>query len=718
MKKRMDSIRKGRAVNIRQRHELRLLAERGTFDLERVAADFDVSVRSIRYDIDDLNNLLLDVADRGAIVVRQKAAQLSSGVPRSAIMKLSFAGSRDYTVSPLSAQERVLLSVFTLCWLDGFTTIQRLADDYCVSRITVSRDMQKVCEYCEERGLSFESNRGKGVRVRGDEKTRRHVIAQAVRDYGVLVGVHSGLEIADYLKWFSAGELEHIAAIVRDAEAESSLCLDDVAFEAMVVHIALSIMRSQAQTEMPATTQTTLGLSKGSIQFRMADYIIRRVERDFGVRLPEAEHYYIEVHIGARSSEASATGARDAVLEFMCMAAISEFSREVGVDLTNDTHLYDRLLQHITGSVYRKQEGLLLENPLRDELLEGYAEHACVVREALIHSGLSQLIEMNDDEVTYTLLHFEAALVGGDGERRSHANVVVVCSTGVGTAELLMAELRSSFDMNLIASVPAHQAHSITSGSGIDLVVSTVRLDIDIPCVVVRPLLREEDLERIAEALRSLGFANDVDFPPFRDMGTEARKVARILRRNPGRGQEAQLMRELRDLLDEKERPVYERSYMLSELLEGGHVALDVECATWEEAVRASGVPLVATGDITEEYIDAVIANIREAGPYVVITKNVALPHATNRVGVNNTAMSCVRLSTPVEFGSAENDPVRYEFMLATTDATSHIQALMSLVGLLRTQEFLDLLAEARTPDEIVSYVREFEQANDKKKRR
>ncbi len=154
---------------------------------------------------------------------------------------------------------------------------------------------------------------------------------------------------------------------------------------------------------------------------------------------------------------------------------------------------------------------------------------------------------------------------------------------------------------------------------------------------------------------------------------------------------------------------------MLSELLEGGHVVLDAECETWQEAVRASGMPLVATGDITEEYIDAVIANIEEAGPYVVITKHVALPHATNRVGVNETAMSCVRLRTPVEFGSAENDPVKYEFMLATVDATSHLQALMSLVGLLRTQEFLDLLATATHGDEIVSYVREFENKTSEK---
>lgn len=711
----MEWSRKGRTVNTRQRHELRLLAERGEFDLEKVAADFGVSVRSIRYDIDDLNVLLLDLSRDDAIVVRQKAAQLQRDVPRRKIMELSFARGRDYNVSPLSTQERVLLSVFTLCWLDDFITVQSLADDYQVSRVTVSRDLQKVREYCEAHGIAFEGNRGKGVRIVADEKTRRRVIAQVLRDYGTTVGLHSGLEVADYLKWFSEQELRSIEDIVREAEAQAGLYLDDVAFEAMVVHIALSIKRSETQMGMPTAPMAAGTLDVGSLQYQMADHIVRQVESVFGVSLPEAEHYYIEVHIGARSSEAAASSTRDAVIEFMCMSTIAEVSRELGVDLTHDTHLYDRLLRHVLGSVYRKQAGLLLENPLRDELLEGYAEHAAIVRRALDDNGLSQLMEITDDEVTYVLLHFEAALVGDGSERMRHANVVVVCSTGVGTAELLAAELRRSFDVNIIANVPSHRARGLVGDVGIDLVVSTVELDVSVPCVVVRPIPREDDMDRIACALRELGFSGDVDLPPLRDLGAGARKVARILRHNPGRNQEAQLMSELRSLLEKRDWIGQERSYMLSELLEGGHVVLDAECETWQEAVRASGMPLVATGDITEEYIDAVIANIEEAGPYVVITKYVALPHATNRVGVNETAMSCVRLRTPVEFGSAENDPVKYEFMLATVDATSHLQALMSLVGLLRTQEFLDLLATATHGDEIVSYVREFENKTSEK---
>lgn len=715
----MESDKKGCGMNTRQRHELQLLAKRGEFDLERVASDFGVSVRSIRYDIDGLNNLLTSPTVTDAIIVRQKTAQIADGVPRRALMELSFGDGRDLNASPLSSRERVLLGIFTLCWLDDFTTVQALADDFCVSRITASRDLQKMREYCEDHGVSLVSNRGKGVRIEADEKTRRRVIAQVIRDYGSIAGVHSGLEVADYLKWFSEEELRLIAGVVREAEETTGLYLDDVSFEAMVVHIALSIKRCESRMEARTLPlQARSAAEKGGLLYRMADLIVRGVESAFGISLPEEEHYYIEVHIGARSSEAVTAGANhDAVLEFMCLAVIAEVSHEIGVDLTHDVHLYERLLQHVAGSVYRKQEGLILENPLREELLDGYAKHASVVARALEHTGLARLIEMTDDEVTYVLLHFEASFVGGDAARGRHANVVVVCSTGVGTAELLAAELRRSFDVNVVASVPSHQAGSLACGAGVDLVVSTVQVDVPVPCVVVRPLPRDEDLGRIGDALRDLGFADNVDLPPLRDMGADAREVARILRRHPGREEEALLLSELRSYLNEKDRDKREGSYMLSELLEGGHVVLDAEADTWEDAVRASGAPLVATGDITEEYIDAVITNINEAGPYVVITKGVALPHATNRVGVNRTAMSCVRLKSPVCFGSKENDPVSFEFMLATVDATSHLQALMSLVGLLKTKAFHELLRNASSGEEIVAFVRDYEKNNEENER-
>lgn len=148
---------------------------------------------------------------------------------------------------------------------------------------------------------------------------------------------------------------------------------------------------------------------------------------------------------------------------------------------------------------------------------------------------------------------------------------------------------------------------------------------------------------------------------------------------------------------------------MLSELLNEQAILLDVLCRDWQECVRMAGKILVDKGDITEAYIQAVIDNVNEVGPYIVITKGVALPHATNKVGVNRTSMSFVRLSESVNFGNKSNDPVKYIFMLATTDANSHLGALQDLAEFLESKEFMAVLEAAEGPADIISYIKAHE---------
>lgn len=145
---------------------------------------------------------------------------------------------------------------------------------------------------------------------------------------------------------------------------------------------------------------------------------------------------------------------------------------------------------------------------------------------------------------------------------------------------------------------------------------------------------------------------------------------------------------------------------MLSNVLKKEYIRLNVECKNWEEAVRAAGEILLQNGVITNEYIEEAIKGVKELGPYIVITKGVALPHATNKVGVNTTGISLITLKNPVEFGNKDNDPVYYVFMLATTDMDSHLSALSNLSDLLGKQEFYDILKNAQDPLSVIEYIK------------
>lgn len=145
---------------------------------------------------------------------------------------------------------------------------------------------------------------------------------------------------------------------------------------------------------------------------------------------------------------------------------------------------------------------------------------------------------------------------------------------------------------------------------------------------------------------------------------------------------------------------------MLSDVLKQEYIKLNVECSNWEEAIRSAGQVLLENDVITNEYIEEAIKGVKELGPYIVITKGVAMPHATSHAGVKETGIALITLKNPVEFGNVDNDPVYYVFMLATTDMESHIEALSKLSDLLSKQEFFEVMKNASDSTSVIDYIK------------
>ena len=144
---------------------------------------------------------------------------------------------------------------------------------------------------------------------------------------------------------------------------------------------------------------------------------------------------------------------------------------------------------------------------------------------------------------------------------------------------------------------------------------------------------------------------------------------------------------------------------MLSDLLDESLVLLDVEATDWQDAVRKAAQPLVDNGKVTPSYVDDIIKGVNDLGPYIVITEHVALPHARPESGALESAVGIVTLKEPVEFGSADNDPVKFLFPLSAKDNDSHLGALQSLVELLSDPDFFVQLENAKTPQDVVELV-------------
>ena len=125
----------------------------------------------------------------------------------------------------------------------------------------------------------------------------------------------------------------------------------------------------------------------------------------------------------------------------------------------------------------------------------------------------------------------------------------------------------------------------------------------------------------------------------------------------------------------------------------------------WKESIKIAAKPLVSKGFIDEKYIQRMIGNIQKNGPYVVINKGFALPHADKTGVVKKTSFSFLKLRKPVIYNAGEMDPVKYE-------NEDHTKALFELVNLFQVDSFNNELNEANTVDEIEKIIFKYAKIN------
>lgn len=124
----------------------------------------------------------------------------------------------------------------------------------------------------------------------------------------------------------------------------------------------------------------------------------------------------------------------------------------------------------------------------------------------------------------------------------------------------------------------------------------------------------------------------------------------------------------------------------------------------WRDAITLAAEPLVRENVIHSTYIDSMIKNVEESGPYINIGPKIALAHAKSNNDVNRIGISLLKTFQDVNLVDG-NHPVQLWFVLAAPDNTSHLKLLQDLTQLLMDKNSLDKLNKAQSVQEILDVI-------------
>ena len=144
---------------------------------------------------------------------------------------------------------------------------------------------------------------------------------------------------------------------------------------------------------------------------------------------------------------------------------------------------------------------------------------------------------------------------------------------------------------------------------------------------------------------------------------------------------------------------------MIDNLLNEENVDINIDVKSWQEAIEKVGNLLLANNKIEERYIESMIDTVNNMGPYIVMAKGIAMPHARPEHGAKETSLSIITLKEPVEFGNEDFDPVTMVIGLSSVDSKSHLELLSDLSNIMDDEELIEKVKCCKSKSELITLI-------------
>jgi transcriptional antiterminator/mannitol/fructose-specific phosphotransferase system IIA component (Ntr-type) len=574
---------------------------------------------------------------------------------------------RDFYLYKLSSEERVCIITLKLLLSGGACTLSDLEKQFNASRVTIIKDIEQVRLMVTRYNMAFETSTSHGYRLAAEEKDRRELISKVVfhpADSFLFPSRKVNL-YAFFIDetYFHDLVQEDFSDILRKAEDYFGISVSDARFEEVLFSLILMTARISKGFALAPDAYETEAAKKLSV-YDIARFIGESVRLAFGAPFPDSELAYLARKLyecnfyNAKFIEDNSCMQTHIVL----ISFLDRIGRELGIPLSDDSQLIVQLSNHLKDMNKAFHNGVVLQNEFREKIIDEYCSYYqligrnCGILED--HFGY----RFSDDEIAYIILYI-AVSIERYFEEETVPKVIVVCHSGIGTANFLVERLKANFNLRVLASTSSHKLADTVRQYDYDLIVSTVILPGTAGnWIKVSPMLEDNDIVALQRALLNI----------------KREKKKRILSKMQY-GEKTDMV-------------TANNIKRLEQVLPEDNILLDVNCSDWSEGIRLAAAPLLVSESITEQYVQAIEESVIANGAYFVFCPGVALAHAGPGDGVKRFEISLARLHTPVCFGHKANDPVRYIICFGSTNSAEDANLILKLMNIISAEGMLEQL--------------------------
>ncbi|MCC0706799.1 PTS sugar transporter subunit IIA [Clostridioides sp. ES-S-0190-01] len=684
---------------------LQVLLNSTLITADELQEESNASKRQITYRINKINDIL-KVKKVPLIYLRADKDIIVKKDTKDAIREIL---EKNYSKNTyyFSKTERLLYMYLMLFINLEDISINHFIDSIKVSRSTVNLDFKDLIPELEKKNIKVKNNRINGYYLVGNEMEIRRVLIKNIIE--TLSNEKSSRVFDIFIEEYKLDSFEEAKKIILKLVKKYEITFVE---DRLIEFIYIFIFLKARMYSNRIVIQENIDIPNIAVMSSMKEYKFARELLEVYESKEKIKSHnimYISAWILGISVGNDEEDTEDrAVISKIVNKMMTNFGYLSGVYYISQEKIFKRLYSHFRPAYYRLLFKLPIYNPICEKVKEEYRLVYRIVSNAMKEFCGLFGEDIQEEELAYLTMHFATLFSDKkefDGPRKRRA--LIVCSNGVGSSAILHAELTSLFpDLHFLPILEFSELGNISES--VDIVFTTnykaEGLKTDVPVIKVSPVMTPKEKYKVTrEVYIQLG---DIFLrqPKIDEVMDIIKKYAKVT-------SESMLSSELLAYFTQIENFTSKEGEgpMLSDITNETLIKLRIKAKDWEEAIRQSASVLVENNKVTEAYVDAMVNSAKASGPYIVITKHVALPHARPEAGAKEIAIGIATLENPVEFGNDNNDPVKYVFCLSAIDNNSHLRAMSELVELLEEEEFFRVLDNAKEANEIIDFIKTHE---------
>lgn len=402
----------------------------------------------------------------------------------------------------ITSEQRVRFILEYLFAYDNYVKVEDLCSLLHLSQSSISQDLKMTRELLEQYDLRLVVRPHYGMRIEGSEINLRHCMSSCLTRF----------EKDGKKDLLDKEKMQLIYQILENLFEENHFHMTDFAFDNLVMHILIAVQRIQEGNRVQMTEEKLQEL-KANPCYSLAEQIADKVGQRFHVDIPQSECGYITIHLLGKqmlkTGEEENLVISEQIYELVD-AMLRSVDEEMNLDLGSDLNIRLGLALHLVPLENRLKNNLNMRNPLLKEIKMHYMLAFMIATTACSVLRDYYQCEISEDEIGYIALYMHLAL-----ERKRETiqkkNIVIVCSTGRGTAELLGYQYRDKFGkyINKLVACDVLDLGRVDF-TDIDFVISTVYIPkkLPVPIVRVQYFLESRDEDTVKKMLNRTGGAS------------------------------------------------------------------------------------------------------------------------------------------------------------------------------------------------------------------